>query len=110
MNMSHLKKKVKLKVLSHSLSPVQLFATLWTVACQGPLPWNSPSKNTGVVYHSLLLTRDESASPALQADSLLSEPPKCRVCFARSRGAGAETSAFLTVSLRMLYGHTLSNN
>ena len=44
-------------------------------------PWNSPGKNTGVGCHFLLL-RDllnpgvESKPPALQADSLPSEPPK----------------------------------
>ena len=37
-----------------SLSHVQLFATSWTVACQAPLSWNSPGKNTGVGSHSLL--------------------------------------------------------
>ena len=31
------------------LGRVQLFVTLWTIACQAPLacPWDSPSKNTG---------------------------------------------------------------
>ena len=29
-------------------SRVQLFATLWTVACQASRPWNSPGKNTRV--------------------------------------------------------------
>ena len=36
-----------------SLSHVQLFATPWTVAHQVPL-WNSPGKNAGVGFHSLL--------------------------------------------------------
>ena len=36
------------------LDHVQLFVTLWTVACQGPHPWNSPGKNTGVGCHFLL--------------------------------------------------------
>ena len=35
-------------------SDVRLFATLWTVACQAPLPWDSPSKNIGVGCHALL--------------------------------------------------------
>ena len=35
-------------------SLIQLFATPWTVACQGPLSWNSPGKNTGVGCHCLL--------------------------------------------------------
>ena len=29
------------------LSCVWLFVTPWTVACQAPLPWNFPGKNTG---------------------------------------------------------------
>ena len=29
-------------------------ATLWTVACQAPLLWNSPGKNAGVDCYSLL--------------------------------------------------------
>ena len=52
--------KVKVKSLSH----VRLFATPWTVARQAPLPMgNLP--NPGI----------DPASPALQADSLPSEPP-----------------------------------
>ena len=52
-------------VVVQSFSPVWLFVTPWTIACQVPLsvgfskqeywflcPWNSPSKNTGC--HSLL--------------------------------------------------------
>ena len=34
-------------VVSHS-------ETLWTVACQAPLSWNSPGRNTGVGCHALL--------------------------------------------------------
>ena len=63
-----------------SLSRVQLFLTLWTVAYQAPqsmefsrqeywsgLPFPSPGDlpNPGI----------EPGSPALQADALLSEPP-----------------------------------
>ena len=61
-------------------SCVQFFATPWTLAHQLPYPWNSPGKNTGVGCHALL-PEDlpnpgiEPGSPALQADSLLSEPP-----------------------------------
>ena len=59
-------------------SHVQLFATLWTVACQAHCPWDSPGKNTGVGWHFLLqgifLTQGikpaSPVSPALQADSL----------------------------------------
>ena len=72
----HINSKVKVK----SLSRVQLFVTPWTVAYQVPpsmgfsrqefwsgLPFSSPGDlpNPGI----------ESMSPALQADSLLSEPP-----------------------------------
>ena len=35
-------------------SHVQLFVTLWTVACQLLCPWDSPGKNTGVGCHDLL--------------------------------------------------------
>ena len=62
------------------LSRVQLFTTLWTVAHQAPLsmefsrqeywngmpfPYPGDLPNTGI----------QPKSPALQADSLLSEPP-----------------------------------
>ena len=40
-------------VLSH-FSHVCLFATLWTIASQAPLSWDSSSKNTGVGCHALL--------------------------------------------------------
>ena len=36
------------------LSCVWLFATLWTVACQAPRPWDSLGKNIGVGCHALL--------------------------------------------------------
>ena len=36
------------------LSHVQLFATLWTIACRLLCPWDSPGKNTGVGCHFLL--------------------------------------------------------
>ena len=39
---------------TQSLSGVQLFVTLWTVAHQAPCPQNFPGKNTGVGYHFLL--------------------------------------------------------
>ena len=71
---SELKAKVK------SLSPVQLFATPWTVACQA-LPCMGFSKQeywSGLLFPSpgdLLDTGIEPGSPTLQADSLPSEPP-----------------------------------
>ena len=36
------------------LSNAQLFVTLWTVAHQVPLSWDSPGKNTGAGCHALL--------------------------------------------------------
>ena len=36
------------------LSPVQLFATPWTIAREAPLLWNLPGKNTGIGSHLLL--------------------------------------------------------
>ena len=41
-------------VLCCHFSGVRLFAAPRTVACQVPLPWDSPSKNTRVGYHFLL--------------------------------------------------------
>ena len=62
-----------------SLSRVQLCATPWTAARQVPLSMDSPGKNTGVGCHfpspgDLPDPGIEPRSPALQADSLSSEP------------------------------------
>ena len=60
-------------VLSHSV-----LSDPWTVAHQAPLFMGFPGKNTGVGSHSLLqgiVTTQERGSPALQADTLPSEPP-----------------------------------
>ena len=61
-----------------SLSCVWLFVTPWTVAPQFLCPWNSPGKNVGMGRRSLLQDPskpgNEPGSPALQADSLPSEP------------------------------------
>ena len=62
-----------------SLSRVQLFATLWTVACQAPLSMGFPRQEhwSGLPCPSLGYLADpgiEHTSPAWQADSLLSEP------------------------------------
>ena len=54
---------------------VQLFASPWTVTVQAHLPWDSPGKNTGVDSHCHLCRFIKPRSPALQEDSLLSEPP-----------------------------------
>ena len=42
-----------LLLLSH-FSHVRLCVTPWMAAHQAPLPWNSPSKKTGVGCHFLL--------------------------------------------------------
>ena len=61
-------------------SHVQLFATLWTLACQAPLSmgfsrqeyWSGwPFPSPGILPNPGI----ESGSPALQADALTSEPP-----------------------------------
>ena len=61
------------------LSRVRLLATLWTVACQAPRPWDSPGKNTAVGCYDLLPDPEIQSSspmfPALQADSLPAVPP-----------------------------------
>jgi len=67
-------------VCAFSLSRVQLFATLWTIAARLLCPWDSPGKNTGVGYHALLgifLTQESNLcllSPALQVKYLYTEP------------------------------------
>ena len=50
------------------LSPVQLFATPWTVVCQAPLSRDSPGKNSGVGCHALLLGNflTQELNPSLQ--------------------------------------------
>ena len=61
---------------AQSLSNVQLFLTLWIVACQAFLcPWTFPGKNNwnGLPFPSLGDLPDtgiKSTSPALQVDSL----------------------------------------
>ena len=64
-----------------SLSCVRLFATPWTVAYQAPPPMGfSRQENwSGLPFPSpgdLPNTGIEAGSPALQADSLPSEPPR----------------------------------
>ena len=63
-----------------SLSPVRLFVTPWTVAYQAPLPMGFSRQEywSGVPFPSpgdLPNPGIEPRSPALQADTLLSEPP-----------------------------------
>ena len=60
------------------LNRVGLLATPWTVPTRLLCLWNSPSKNTGLAFSSpgnLLNPGIEPGSPALQTNSLLSEPP-----------------------------------
>ena len=63
-------------------------ATPWTVACHAPRPMGfSPGKNTGVSCHFFLqgdlpdpgIESTSLVSPALQADSLPSEPPSSKM-------------------------------
>ena len=76
-----------LNIISHCVlscfSPVQLFATLWTVACQAPLfmgfsrqeYWSGlPCPSTGNFPHPGIKPRSP-ASSAFQADSLPLVPP-----------------------------------
>ena len=57
-----------------------IFITSTIVQSQGPCSWNSPGKNTEMGSHSLIqgVSRPgiKGESPALQADSLPSEPPE----------------------------------
>ena len=60
-------------------SPVRLLVTLWTVACQAPLSMGFSKQEywSGLPFPSPGDLPDpgiEPGSPALQADSLLSEP------------------------------------
>ena len=71
------------------LSHVQLFATLWIVACQAPLSMSfSPGKNTGVSCHFFLqgIFPIQGSNPhllhLLQAEYLLLShwgSPKCSI-------------------------------
>ena len=69
-------------VLSH-FSHVWLFAASWTITCQAPLSVGFSSKDPGVGCHfflwesswSKIQTRFKLGFPALQEDSLSSEPP-----------------------------------
>ena len=69
-----------MKVKVKSLSPVQLFATLWTVAHQASLSMRFSRQQywSGLPVPSPGDLPDpgiEPRSPALQADALTSEPP-----------------------------------
>ena len=63
-----------------SCSVMSNFVSPWTVVPRLLCSWNSPGKNTGVGSHSLLQGKNltlgsNPGSPALQVDSLPSEPP-----------------------------------
>ena len=64
---------------SQSLSHVQFFASPWTAACQAPLSWDFPAKNTGVGCHFLLqgifLTQESNPSLLHCRQILPSKPP-----------------------------------
>ena len=42
------------------LGCVQFFGTPWTLACQAPLSWNSPGKNTGININNLRFADDST--------------------------------------------------
>ena len=50
----------------------QSFATPWTVACQDPLSWDFPDKNTGVGCHFLF--QGNLPKPGIKALFLMSPP------------------------------------
>ena len=71
--------KVIACVLSH-FNRVRLFGTLWTIACETPLSMGFPSQEycSGLPFPSpgdLPNPGIKPVSPALQADSLPTEPP-----------------------------------
>ena len=75
-NLNLLRKFVIVQLLNH----VQLFETPWTVACQVPLSmeFSRQERWSGLPFSSpgdLLDPGIKPTSPALQVDSLLSEPP-----------------------------------
>ena len=82
----------------YSLNHAQLFATPWTVAHQSPLSMGFSRQEywSGFPFPppgDLANPRIEPKSPALQADSFLSEPPgKLSFCLLRPKWAGARTS------------------
>ena len=74
-----------MKVKVNSLSCVQLFVTPWTITCQVPLSMGFSMQESwsGLPFHSSGDLPDpgiELGSPALQVDSLPSEPPGKTVC------------------------------
>ena len=54
MMIKHICVYILLQLLLSRFRRVQLCVTLWTVAHQAPLSWDSPGKDTGVGGHALL--------------------------------------------------------
>ena len=78
-NLQNIQRALHSRVLSH-FSHVQLFVTLWTVACQAPLFMGFSRQQywSGLPYPPPGDLPDpgiEPGSPALKADALTSEPP-----------------------------------
>ena len=70
--------RIPLKVKVKSLNHVRLFATPWTVAYQTPLSMDRQEYWSGLPFPSpgdLPNPGTEPRSPALEADTLPSEPP-----------------------------------
>ena len=73
-------------MLAQSLSCIQLFVTLWTVALQAVLSMDSPNKNwSGLPCPALGdfphpgIEPTSPVSPALQVDSLPESPEKVNI-------------------------------
>ena len=80
-----MEKEYKKEYICQSLSWVRFFATPWTVACQASLSMEFSREEywSGLPFPSpadLPNPRIEPKSPALQADSLPSEPPVKPIC------------------------------
>ena len=90
-------------------SHMQLIVTLWAVAYQAPWPWDSSNKNTAVGCHALLQgifptqgwNLHLPASPALQKDSLPTEPPRKPISKFTEAVVGLSTCSIQTVSLSL---------
>ena len=79
------------------LSPVQLYAAPWTVACQAPVPMEFPGQNywSGLPFFTpralpnLGLEPVSPVAPALAADSLPRAPPGLSMCEFTWKGGDA---------------------
>ena len=84
-------------MMMKSLSCVQLFATPWTISYQAPLSMEFPRQEywSGLPFPSpadLPNAGTEPRSPALQADTLTSEPPGKPLEKPRAKGFQGESS------------------